>query len=55
MQTSEPKLGQSKHAELKQMGDIGTDRLLPLISESFGKEASSSPTIRPRTPSCIPT
>lgn len=55
MQTSEPNLGQSKPAELKKMRDIGTGHLVPLISESFGKEASSSPTIGPCTLSCIPT
>lgn len=53
-QTSEPKLGQRKPTELKRSGDISTDHLLILlISESFKKETSTSPTFRPCTLSCI--
>jgi len=55
MQVLEPKLEQSKPAELKKMGDNGTAHLFPLISERFGKEASRLPIIRSCTLSCIPT
>lgn len=55
MRTSEPKPEQSEPAELKKMSDIGTVHLLLFISESFGKESSSSPAISPCTLSCIPT
>lgn len=55
MQASEAKLERNMPAELTKMGDIGTIHLLPFISESFGKEASSSPAISPCTVICIPT